>query len=31
MGKVKELGYTNPMEISNLDDVNALLEFIEVL
>lgn len=31
MGKVKELGYTNPMEISNLDDVNALLEFIEVV
>ena len=31
MGKVKELGYTNPMEISNLDDVNTLLEFIEVL
>ena len=31
MSKVKDLGYTNPMEINNIDDMNSLLEFIEAI
>ena len=31
MSKVKDLGYTNPMEIDNIDDMNSLLEFIEAI
>lgn len=31
MKKVTELGYSNPMEMSNLDDINALIDFIEVV
>lgn len=31
MNKVKDLGYSNPTEIDNVDDMNSLLEFIEAI